>query len=190
MRPPSRLILGSLIVVALGAASCQPAVPPPPTVAAAPVALASPTSDTLVTLAPTETAGPPPSSTATATPIPKGPNVDFSRAFIYAVAHLETGQLQVTIKVPGGVKNTFNARIDGNRLPCTPLSGYSDRLACIGAEPAANYRPEGATLELYPLMARSAQPPLFQATFTLPAQSTPTTTPLPWYPPLPSLPFP
>ncbi|MGA9532516.1 MAG: hypothetical protein WBR18_07350 [Anaerolineales bacterium] len=190
MRTFSRLILGSSIIVATGVAGCAPAAAPSPSATAVSIAAPSSPPDTLVTFAPTETPGSIPNSSASATPFPRGAETDFSGASIHAVAHLKTGQLQVTITVPGGVKNVYNARLGGSRLPCVPLDGYPDRLYCIGAEPATNYHPEAITLELYPLMAASDQPPLFQATFTLPAQSTPTTSPAPWYPPLPDLPIP
>lgn len=179
-----------LLIVVAASAACQPAGAPLTTPTPANLAPARSTPTSVRPVHPTATAVPPPSPTASPTPYSFGPLDDFSEASVYAIAHLGTGQLQVTIRMPGGVNGVYNARVNGTRLPCQPISGYPDRLYCIGAEPATNYSPDGAVIELYPLIGKINEQPPFQATFTLPARATPTQTPLPWYPPLPNLPFP
>ncbi len=56
----------------------------------------------------------------------------FCIARVRGMAHLDNGQLLVTIEVPGGVQGDYYACVGKNFFNCSILSQYPDHLYCHG----------------------------------------------------------
>lgn len=171
-----------VLLSACGSATPSPAVDTPRTTTVAPTQSA-PTA----TPSPSRTATLTPTVTVQATPTPTaGPN--FQEASVYAMAHLPSDRLLITIQVPGGIEGIYDAFIGDQLYPCEVLSDHPDRLYCVGPEPYVNYSPEGTLVRVQPLYPGEGATPVFEATFTVPARPTPTITltPFPFLtPPVP-----
>lgn len=175
------------LALSLGLSACS--FPSAPTVTPTRQPLPSPSDTQMPTPIPSATGTPSRTPAPTLTPtITPTPGPDFEAASVYAVAHLASSRLMVTISVPGGVEGIYDVFIGDSRYPCETLPEYPDRLYCTGPEPYVNYSPEGARVRLFPLYPEDPDQPLFEATITVPARPTPTITLTPV--PMTEIPFP
>ena len=59
----------------------------------------------------------------------------FSIAKVLGLAHLENGQLRVTIEVPGGIQGDYYALVGKEKFDCMLLAEYPDYIYCNGNSP-------------------------------------------------------
>ena len=62
------------------------------------------------------------------------PKPIFEYADIYGIAHLQTGQLLITIEVPGDLRGKYQAFVGDEVFDCSILPEYPNRLYCIGRD--------------------------------------------------------
>jgi hypothetical protein len=101
----------------------QRVVPPTSTPTSVPTSSPSPTTRPTIDL-----------STNVATVI-ADPEPDFSKAYIYGVAHLGNGHFLVTLEIPESseyLQNKYYALLGEDTLRCAILDEYPDRLYCNG----------------------------------------------------------